>query len=102
MNTYSKYHSKWEVAFDNQLQHVVIHKPKPTTLYILSGLVILLGILISAIGLFSSAGTGPVNFTNQYGQSFEIYGKGIYAADSFFRAPIFRGTDLTVLVLAIP
>jgi hypothetical protein len=102
MNTYSKYHSKWEVAFDNKLQHVVIQKPKPKALYVLTIIVILLGTIISALGFFYTSGNGAVNFTNQYGDVVKLYGTGIYSADSYFRAPIFRGTDLSIIVLAIP
>ncbi|HEV7332831.1 MAG TPA: hypothetical protein VGN63_17460 [Flavisolibacter sp.] len=40
--------------------------------------------------------------TNVYGDSFRIYGNGIYKNDSFFRAPIFRGTDFTILFLVCP
>lgn len=102
MNTFSKYHSRWEVAFDNQTQHVVIKRPKPAGLYIMTALVIISAILVAAIGFFSGGGTGPSVMINQYGETVELFGKGIYAADSFFRAPIFRGTDLGILVLAVP
>lgn len=31
-----------------------------------------------------------------------MYGDGIYAHDSYFRAPIFRGSDFTILFVAVP
>ena len=31
-----------------------------------------------------------------------MYGAGIYAHDSFFRVPIFKGTDLTILLVGVP
>ncbi|MGK2860873.1 MAG: hypothetical protein ACSLE0_03010 [Chitinophagaceae bacterium] len=31
-----------------------------------------------------------------------MYGDGLYAHDSYFMAPIFRGTDFTIICLAIP
>jgi hypothetical protein len=39
---------------------------------------------------------------NQYGDTVKIYGDGIYKNDSYFMAYIFKGTDFTVLFLAIP
>jgi uncharacterized membrane protein len=39
---------------------------------------------------------------NQYGQNVKMFGSGIYANDSYFRAPIFVGSDLTMLILVLP
>jgi hypothetical protein len=39
---------------------------------------------------------------NQYGDTVKIYGNGIYENDSYFMAHIFKGTDFTVLFLALP
>lgn len=71
-------------------------------LYWLSAIVLLTAVIVSATGVLRHSGNGPFDFTNQYGDVVRIYGKGIYCADSFFRAPIFRGTDLTMLALACP
>lgn len=65
-------------------------------------LIIVLGILTSAIGLLYTTGGLPFYFINQYGDSVKIYGDGLYAYDSYFMAPIFRGTDFTILCIAIP
>jgi hypothetical protein len=75
---------------------------KHTFLYTLTIVVIVSGLVTSAIGLFDTAGGAPYNFTNLYGDVVKIYGKGLYANDSFFRAPIFRGTDFTMLFLGCP
>jgi hypothetical protein len=39
---------------------------------------------------------------NQYGDTIKIYGSGIYKNDSYFMAPIFKGTDCTILFVVIP
>ena len=70
--------------------------------YTLTILIIVLGILTSAIGLLYTTGGLPFYFVNQYGDSVKIYGDGLYACDSYFMAPIFRGTDFTILCIAIP
>ena len=64
--------------------------------------VIVLSILVSAIGLFSTSGGTPYDFVNQYGHTVTIYGDGLYAHDSLMKAPIFRGTDLIVLFVIVP
>ncbi|MBU3192214.1 hypothetical protein K9O30_22495 [Clostridium bowmanii] len=65
-------------------------------------LIIVLGILTSAIGLLYTTGGEASNFVNQYGDTVKIYGDGLYAHDSYFMAPISRGTDFTILFFAIP
>jgi len=76
---------------------------KFSSLYILTIVIIVSGLVASGIGLFdTSVGGESYNFVNQYGDSVKIYGKGLYAHDSFFRAPIFRGTDFTMFFLGCP
>lgn len=76
---------------------------KFSSLYILTIVIIVSGLVASGIGLFdTSVGGEPYNFVNQYGDAVKIYGKGLYAHDSFFRAPIFRGTDFTMFFLGCP
>ena len=65
-------------------------------------LVILLGIIVSAFGVFDTTGGEPREVTNAYGDSVRLYGYGIYANDSYFKAPLFRGTDLVMLLVAVP
>ncbi|WP_156939863.1 hypothetical protein [Clostridium lundense] len=72
------------------------------SLYILTFLIIILGILVSVTGLLYTTGGKSFDFVNQYGDTVKIYGNGLYARDSYFMAPIFRGTDFTIICFAIP
>ena len=75
---------------------------KHSSLYILTIVIIVSGLVASAARLFDTSVGQPYNFVNQYGDVVKIYGKGLYAHDSFFRAPIFRGTDFTMFFLGCP
>ena len=70
--------------------------------HILVIFVLILTITTAAVGLFVHTPHPVTNATNSYGQGMVAYGYGIYAHDDAFKAPIFRGTDLTMLVLVIP
>lgn len=72
------------------------------SLYLLTLLIIIFSTLTSAIGLLSTTGGEPYDFVNQYGDTVKIYGDGLYAHDSLFKATIFKGTDFTILCCAIP
>jgi hypothetical protein len=72
------------------------------SLHRITFLIIVLGILTSATGLIYTTGGEAYNFVNQYGDIVKIYGDGLYAHDSYFMAPISRGTDFTILFFAIP
>lgn len=72
------------------------------TLHTLSISIIILAMFTSALGLFYKTNGQSYDFTNQYGDIVKIYGNGIYKNDSHFMAPIFKGTDCTILFLAIP
>lgn len=39
---------------------------------------------------------------NQYGEAVKMWGAGIYARDTYFMAPIFIGSDLTILLFVLP
>ncbi|MCX7921093.1 MAG: hypothetical protein N3B21_03590 [Clostridia bacterium] len=71
-------------------------------LHIITFIIIILGIVVSSIGLLYTTGGKAYDFVNQYGDKVKMYGDGLYAHDSHFVAPIFRGTDFTILCLAIP
>jgi hypothetical protein len=79
-----------------------IKKIMNKTLHILTVLIILLAIITSSLGLFYKNGGESFYFVNQYGDNVKIYGDGIYKNDSYFMAPIHKGTDFTVLFIAIP
>lgn len=77
-------------------------KSKNNSLYIVTFIIIILSIITSAVGLLYTTGGKAFNFVNQYGDTVKIYGDGLYAHDSYFKAPIFRGTDFTIIFFAIP
>jgi hypothetical protein len=79
-----------------------VSKNNDKSIYIITIIIIALGIITSAIGLLYTTGGKPFDFINQYGDAVKIYGDGLYKNDSYFRAPIFRGTDLTIICVAIP
>lgn len=69
---------------------------------ILTIIIILLAGIVSFTGVVSFH-TGKSFYTvNQYGDTVKMFGSGIYAHDSYFKAPIFIGTDFAVLVFLIP
>ena len=65
-------------------------------------LIIILLMIITITGLLSYQTGNSFWVTNQYGHEVKMYGSGIYAHDSYFRAPIFIGSDLTILILVVP
>lgn len=72
------------------------------TLFWLSLVIALVAVIYAGVGLFSQSGDGPFLFTNLFGETVEMYGRGIYRNNSTFRAPIFRGTDTVTLFLCVP
>ncbi|MGF7400980.1 hypothetical protein PQ744_11345 [Thermoanaerobacterium thermosaccharolyticum] len=71
-------------------------------LKILSSIVALLALITSSVGLFWNNGGKAFYVNNIYGNSVQMYGNGLYAYDTYFKAPIQKGTDLVTLFLAIP
>lgn len=63
---------------------------------------ILLLFVISGTGVLSIDFSKSFEVTNQYGDIVKMYGSGIYAHDSFFKAPILIGTDICVLFGLVP
>lgn len=57
---------------------------------------------ITLTGLFYITDGSRYEFVNQYGDTVRIWGNGLYAADSVFKATIFKGTDLTFLLIVCP
>lgn len=64
--------------------------------------IILLSAIVTICGLCSFNTEFSYSTINQYGQSITMWGAGIYAHDSFFKTPIFIGSDFTILFLIIP
>lgn len=74
-------------------------KPIYKTLNIL---LLLLTLFVTIYGICSFDTTHTYNAINQYGETIKMWGAGIYAHDSYFKAPIFIGSDFTMLIFAIP
>ncbi len=68
----------------------------------LSTTIIALLLVITICGVCSFQTGYSYHAANQYGESIRIWGAGIYAHDSYFKAPIFIGSDFTILLVAIP
>ncbi|MGE5377035.1 MAG: hypothetical protein ACM3XO_18420 [Bacteroidota bacterium] len=75
---------------------------KSNTLTILTLLVAILAVAYTSIGLFSTGGPGPHEFTTLHGETVGIYGRGIYRDDTALKAPTFRGTDAVTLFVCVP
>lgn len=72
------------------------------SVYLITTLIIALGILISGVGVFFVTDGHPYTVVNQFGDTVRMYGNGLYAHDSYLYATIFRGTDFSILFIAIP
>lgn len=75
---------------------------KDTILSVSFIITILLLLIITICGICSFDKTHSYQIINQYGNNVKIWGAGIYAHDSYFKAPIFIGSDLTILISVIP
>ena len=64
--------------------------------------IIILVLVVTITGIFSFDPGQSYYAMNQYGESIRIWGSGIYSHDSFFKAPIQIGTDITVLFVVVP
>ncbi len=62
----------------------------------------ILSIIATAIGVFYTTGGEAFDVTNIYGHTIKMWGDGIYKYDSYFKAPLSRGTDLSMLLFSIP
>lgn len=75
---------------------------KNTELNFLNFITVILLLIVTICGIGSFDTTHSYEIINQYGDSVEIWGTGIYTHDSFFKAPIFIGSDFTMLIFIIP
>lgn len=57
---------------------------------------------ITMTGLFYQTDGSSYEYINQYGDIVNIWGNGLYAADSVLKAMGFKGTDLTFLIIVAP
>lgn len=65
-------------------------------------LIAVLAVVATCFGLFWPGGPGEFTHTPTRGEAVDIYGHGIYAFDTDFRAAGNRGTDAVSLVLGVP
>ena len=56
----------------------------------------------SICGILSMKFEYAHDFINQYGHTVKLFGYGIYANDSYFKAPISIGTDFCILFVLVP
>jgi len=59
-------------------------------------------LIITITGLLSYRLGHDYVVTNPYGDLVRLFGYGIYARDSYFKAPIFIGSDLAMLIIVVP
>lgn len=71
-------------------------------LHILVMVIGILAIITSATGLFYTNGAVSFSVTNIYGKTIKMWGDGLYKNDSYFKAPLSKGTDLSLLLFSIP
>lgn len=58
--------------------------------------------ITSLCGIFSMNFQHGYDVVNQYGHTVKIFGYGIYAHDSYFKAPISIGTDFCIFFCVVP
>jgi|SRR5690554_1285768 len=68
----------------------------------LSLIIVVLVLVVASIGLFSNEFVIEKIVSNPYGDQFSLFGKGIYAYETMFKAPVLIGTDFVLLFILIP
>lgn len=63
---------------------------------------IILLCICSIYGILSMNFSRSFDVINQYGDVVAIFGSGIYAGDTYFKAPISIGTDIVILFVIVP
>lgn len=69
---------------------------------VLNAIIILLSVIVAVCGICSFQTEQSYETVNQYGEAIKMWGAGIYAHDSYFKAPINIGSDFTILVVVLP
>lgn len=75
---------------------------KEKIIFILSIVIILLAIVTTSVGLFWENDGQPFYVDNINGDTVKIFGNGLYEHESYFKAPIDKGTDAIILFIVIP
>lgn len=69
---------------------------------VLTGIIIVLALISSSYGVFSSGGQGKIEFKSLHGEVVQVYGKGLYKNESVSMASQAIGQDIVTLCLGIP
>ena len=59
-------------------------------------------LVASSLGAFARGGDGPRTFVTLHGDEVELYGVGLYRADTTLVATGTRGTDVVTLLFEVP
>ena len=65
-------------------------------------LLLLPTLVVTICGICSFNTAHTYNAIKQYEETIKMWGAGIYAYDSYFKASIFIGSDFTILIFVIP
>ena len=68
----------------------------------LAALVAVLSGMAAVVGLLATGGDTPMTITSAHGELVELYGSGLYDADTVFKGAGNRGSDLVTLALGVP
>jgi len=69
---------------------------------VLAALVAVLSGMAAVVGLLATGGDTPMTVTSAHGEIVELYGSGLYDADTVFKGGGNRGSDLVTLALGVP
>ncbi len=69
---------------------------------ILSIVILICAIISASGGLFWDDGGSTYFLENVNGETVELFGNGLYATESLFKAPINKGTDAIILFVVVP
>lgn len=72
------------------------------TLVLLSGLIVVLALVASGVGLFYQDGGSAFSITTVRGEVVQLYGQGLYRNEILRDGVGFKGVDLFVLFVAVP
>lgn len=65
-------------------------------------LIAMLAVVSAGAGLFWKNGGDSYTFTTLYGETVDIYGRGIYHRDTLFQTGASQGSDIVALFIALP
>lgn len=75
---------------------------RKSAIHIISAVSVILLLIITLCGVLSWNTSETFDAVNQYGETIKMWGSGIYARDSYFKATIFIGSDMCMIFAAVP